>query len=578
MSKVILNGQEFSSSDAQIGGLEAVTVSIRRDDGAGVAAFSFSGELTFYGDAYNIIRDQILLSPTPHLVKVPITLFSETCPDQPFFGYVEGSNVEWCELNTDGDPCKAKAQIIDGSAIAEKLACVKNTIIWARKEKFGTTTLSAGEDTTRPGRYLAACVEFRPRILAEIIMLFYIWWRTIYLPMLIPFVAIISVINLIITAVNTIPFLPNINLIDFDGNDDTGIWTEFRAALDLANDFVTGCGVKHKAPFVHSYAQNVCDICGLTLQSSLLSPGGTYHNLMRLDASHYIALPGAQNSKIESNYLKNAPNLNGGQFFDEMRQHLNWEWWIDGTTLRIEPQGEVVGLLWFEQGDGTVIKSICLSTTDDTIKAYGVYEYIQDGADNASNEVRSDWGAVVDWNTPPNDVQRGALQRTLPYSAALFRKDNQGDSKLPIDKDFYNNSLAFPNLVKWKNVLILSKAVSSQPKLLMWDGVSPQKNARVERWAVGDKWDYNVKMWLRPSHPSGTTLYASSFDKTDNPRLSEIRLRTFTMEICLTCDLMETAAKARLVKFSVQGVVKTGKINEITMNYQTMTATISGKV
>jgi len=577
MPKIVLNGQTFGPES--ISGLDAVTATIRRQDDVGGAAFSFTGELVFFGEAYEIIRSLIINAPLPHLVKVPISIYSDQCPTQPFFGYIEGSNVDWCEISPGKTICSAKASVVDGSEPAEKLACVKNTIIWDRKEKFGTTVLSDGEDTARKARYLSYCVEVRPRALAEFTMLFFLIQRTIFIPVIFSFALIIAVINGIITAINSIPFVPNIPLIDFDGNDDTNVFEEFSNLLNLANNLVTGCGAKHKAPFVTSYVRNVCDICGLTLQSSILSPGGTHHDLMRLDAPHYSSTAAASIATIEQNYRDNAPNLNGGQFLDGLRKNLNWEWWIDDTTLRIEPAGDVNGLVWFTQGDGTKITSFCLSTTAETVKAYGVYDYAQDAVDNGSNEVRNDWGAVVDWNTPLNGSQRGALERTLEYGTALFRKDKQGDSTLPIDKDLYNNSIAYPNLQNWKNVMIMSKGVSSLPKLLMWDGVSPQNDARVQRFKIGNLWDYNHQMWLRPSHVSGIqTLYKHSFEKTDNPRLEEIRLRPFTMDICLTCELLATAPKARLVKASVQGVEKTGKIEQITINYNKMTAQISGKI
>jgi hypothetical protein len=577
MPLVNLNGQVFTSDS--IAGLDGITATIRRSDGAGGAAFGFTGELTFYFEAYNIIRDLIITNPAPHLVKIPITIWTDECPEIPFVGFVEGANVSWCEISADGVACSAKAAIIDGSADAEKLACLKNTIIWDRLPKFGEQTISAGEDTFRQSRYLTYCIEYRPRALAEIVMIFYMIQRTILTPVVFVIALIISVINAMITAINTIPLVPNIPLIDFDGNDDTGAFQEMKNLLELANNLVTGCGAKHKTPFVHSYIQNVCDICGLTLNSSILSPGGYYHNLMRLDAPAYHTQPGASNPQIENSYNDQKPNLNAGQFLDEMRQNLNWDWWIEGSVLRIEPAGDVQGLVWVTQGDGTVIKSFCIETTDETIKAYGVYEYSQDSADAASNEVRLDWGGINDWNTPPNDVQRGALQRDLIYSAALFRKDNQGDSTLPIDKTFYNNSVAFPNLASWPRVMLLSKGVSSQPKLLMWDGTSPQDNARVLRWDAGNgKNDYNVPMWLRGSHPSGETLYQTSFEKTDNPRNSEVKLRNFTMEICLTCELLSLAPSATEVQVQVQGQTKAGKIESIAINYGKFTATITGKI
>lgn len=576
MPIVNLNGQVFKTG---IAGLEGITATIRRSSGTGGAAFSFTGELTFYGEAYNIIRELIILSPVPHLVKIPISVYTDQCPEHPFVGYVEGANVEWCEIGADNVPCSAKAQIIDGSAISERLACVRNTIIWDKLPKYGFQFVSDGEDTARKARYVTMCIEFRPRALAEVIMILYVIMRTVMMPAMFIISVVVVIINAIITAINTIPFVPNIAEIDFDGNDDTGPFQEFRNLLDMMNNFITGCGAKHKAPFVHSYIQNVCDVCGLTLSSSILSPGGYYNNLMRLDATAYHTQPGASVGEIEQCYNKQKPNLNGAQFLDELRQNLNWDWSINGSTLVIEPAGDIQGLIWFEQGDGVVIKSFCIHTTDETVKAYGVYEYAQDAADNACNEVKNDWGAVVDWNTPPNDVQRGAYEKNLTYSAALFRKDNQGDSKIPIDKDFYNNNFAFPNLATWENVLIMSKGVSSQPKLLMWDGVSAQDNARVEKWDAGNgKWDYNTKMWLRPTHPAGDTLYGTSFEATDNPRNVDILLRKFTMEICLTCDLIGTAPDARRLKAMVGGVLKTGKIEEIAINYGTFTATINGRI
>jgi hypothetical protein len=580
MPKVTLNGQTFSDKDKQIAGLNEITATIRHESETGGSAFSFTGELTFYGEAYEIIRQQILLAPTPHLIKVPIQIYSDECPDIPFIGYIEGGSVRWCEISSKDETCSASAQIIDGSTIAEKLACVKNTIIWKRLPKFGSSQISAGEDTTRKARYLAFCVQPRPAIIFEMMMIYYLLMRVVLTPVIIVVGLIVKVINLIITAVNTIPFLPNIQLIDFDGNDDTGVFEEFGNILDRLNNFITGCGAKHKTPFIHSYVQNVCEICGLTLQSSILSPGGYYHNLMRLDAPSYSTRPGYSNNKIEEVYQRNSPNLNGAQLLDEMERNLNWEWWIQGSVLRVEPRGEVEGLIWVEQGDGTEITSFCLETTDETVKAFGVYEYAQDAADRSANEVRKDWSEVIDWNVPPNDIQRGALERTLQYSTALFRKDNNGDGVMPIDEDFYNTNAAFPNLLNWKNVLILSNGVSSLPKLLIWDGVSPQDNARVQRWKVPgtDKWDYNIPMWMKKTHPAGPTLYNTSFEKTDNPRLAGVRLRTFTMDILLTCDLLKTAPEARLVKAFVQGELKTGKIDEITIHYATMTASIKGKI
>ena len=578
MPKVVLNGQAFGP--ATIAGLDGITATIRRAKEVGGSAFTFTGELTFYGDAYEVIRDTIILATAPHLVKVPILIYSDACPDQPFIGYIEGGNVDWCEISDGKVECSAKATIVDGSALSEKLACVRNTIIWKRTLKFQSNEISRGEDTTRQARYLPFCIQSSQPFLFELTLLFFWVMRFVLRPILFVVGVVVTVLNKIIEAINTIPFAPNLPLIDFDGNDDTSIFDEFRETMDALEEKTTGCGAKHKTPFVSSYIQNVCDICGLTLQSSILSTGGTYYDLMRLDAARYSTLPEYQSDKIEATFLKNAPNLNGAQCLDQLKRNFNWDWWIEGDTLLIEPLGELTGFVWFSQGDGTVVKSFCIGTTDEDIPAYGVYDYQEDLSDVSGSQVRNDWVEVVDWNAPPNAVQRGAKQHLIEYSAALFRKDFNGDGIMPIDHALYSKPTWFPTLLKWQNVIVLARGTSSFPKMLMWDGVSAQDNARVVKWPVPgtDKFEYNTPMFVKRSHPSGQTLYNTSFEKTDDPRVAGIRIRNFSMEICLTCALLETAPKARQVAVIVNGENRIGLIEEIQINYSKMTAQIKGKL
>ena len=578
MIKVILDGNTFTDS---IGGIDNLTATIRRKDTQGSAALSYAGELTFWGDAYQVIKDKLICTDAPHLARIPIQIFSEFCtdaagtPELLFSGFIEGQNVDWCEVSSN-EPCSAKAPITDASQDATAVACLKNTIIWDRKPKADGSGLSGGEDSFRPGRYITYCNDMRPRALQEGLMLMGLMLKIVFVPVLFVVALIVTVINAIITAINVLPGV-NIPKIDFDGNDDTSVFDEFKNLVEQINDNLVGCGRKHKAPFLHSYMNNLCEVCGLTLQSQIFSPGGVFHNLTRLDAAQYEGK--RQDSNIEQAYNDNKPNLNGLQFLETLRD-LGFDWEVRNGMLKIDPQGDLPGDVWFDQNAGDVtVTSFCINPTKETVPAYGVYEYSKDGIDGCGDEVRSKWGDVIDWNTPPKPAQAGAKQVTLLYGAAHFRQDNQSDETIPIDK--VDESIAYPNLKKFHNVLILQRGTAINPKLLLWDGTSPAKDARVWRRKVGDKWDYNVPIWLREKYNLDTTietLYSRVFDRIHNPRRSDIRLRPFEMDICITCDLLKKINTAKYVKVSICGLEKVGEIEEIDVNFSKLTAKIKGKV
>ena len=176
-------------------------------------------------------------------------------------------------------------------------------------------------------------------------MLMGLMLKIVFVPVLFVVALIVTVINAIITAINVLPGV-NIPKIDFDGNDDTSVFDEFKNLVEQINDNLVGCGRKHKAPFLHSYMNNLCEVCGLTLQSQIFSLGGVFHNLTRLDAAQYEGK--RQDSNIEQAYNDNKPNLNGLQFLETLRD-LGFDWEVRNGMLKIDPQGDLPGDVWFDQ-------------------------------------------------------------------------------------------------------------------------------------------------------------------------------------------------------------------------------------
>jgi hypothetical protein len=570
--KIFFDGILQNSDDFR--GLKNAGFTYRSKDENGENGFSFSPELNIYNSAFNYVKTNIIDKPIPQLEQIKVRILDECCSDlsgnpiELMTGKIDGADVEWCEL-----PCNdATVSIVDDSDDSRAIVCLKNTQIWDRKPKFDGSGNSLGEDTHRTAPYTSYCHDVKPAFLQEVVLIFGLLFIIAIAPTLFVIAALVTAVNVIISIVGGTPIGGDISFFD-DAND----------LINFLTQIITGCGYKHKTPFIHSYLQNLCDICGLTLQSSYFEVGKPYHNTMRLDAQY---VPGGRSiSKILRNYEKNKPNLNGIQFLDEFKQ-LNMDWRVSGGALILERKDYDFGGLWFDLStfNQEDIIELCFSVTDEKPPAYGEYNYSKDGVDNAGDEVKEGWSELVfDWNNPPSPAQSGLKSVNLFYSMTLFRRDVNREDVAPIDKAFYN--AIYPALSDFEGAMLMEKGVCGFPKLLQWDGVSPQDNARVLRFP-GDPSDptyaYNVDWWIRENFVDGggtprDTLYQRLFF-IDNPRETGIKTRRFTLRIVANCELIRTISPDKIIRIPVSGVYKDAKIEEIEFNTDSYQFTIQGLV
>lgn len=561
-----------------IDGSNASSFTFRKATDSGDSAFSFSPDLQLYGDSYDYVRTKIINSPIPALVQIDVLIYDECCADDNgnplllFIGKIEGSDVEWCEL-----PCEScTVAIVDNSNDALAVACLKNTQIWDRKEKFDGSGISDGEDSFRPANFTSYCVDIRPGFLQEIIFIFGFLFIVAITPALFALATIVTVINVIIAAINLIGG----NITPIGG--DISFYDDALAIINILSEIIVGCGFKHKTPFLHSYMSNLCDICGINLQSSLFGIGGYYHDTMRLDAQFY---PGRKlQSKILRNWEKNKPNLNGKQFLDQLKQ-FNIIWRVVGGSLVIEREDYEFGGIWFDLAniDADSIESLCFNVSDEKPPAYGEYLYSKDGVDNTGDEVVTGWcDLVFDWNVPVNPMQSGLKQTNLFFGAAQFRADSNRDDVSALDKTFYN--AVFPVLNDYQGAMLMEKGICNFPKLLIWDGSSPQDDARVLRYPsiVSDTFDYNVNWWVKETYQDDAgnvrdTAYQTLFS-IDDPRTTGIKRRKYTLILTATCTLVREMSVDKTIKIPVGGIYYDATVDEIQYDTNNFKFTISGKV
>jgi len=564
MISIFFNGTLMDLNN--FNGSQGVSFVFRKKTESGQSAFSFSPELTLTGAAFDLVFNQIINTPNPVLCSIDVEVYDDCCQGLLFTGIIKGSDVSWCEIPN----CECTVTIIDNSTDAAAIACLKNTFPWDRLDKADGSGVSLGEDTFRTAPNLTYCVDVRPGFLQEIILIVGILMIIVLYPLAVIVGAIVTALNAVIFIVGGTPIGGNVNFFD----DAFDLITELERIL-------IGCGRKHKTPFIHSQLKNLCDICGITLSSSIFDPGGDYHNTMRLDAAYKAG--GLNLPKINANYEKNKPNINGVQFLDSFKD-FNLDWNVTNGVLNVERKDFLSGGLWFDATllDQNDIISLCFNALDDVAPAYAEYQYLKDGIDNTSDEVNPDWTDVIDWNSPVNPAQSGLFSRNFNFSTAQFREDSGRDNVSALDKSIY---IAFlPILNDYDGVMLMERGICGFPRLLQWDGISDPADARVKRYFhdTSYAYDYNVDWWAKEAYTDGNgishdTLY-QRFLYIDDPRITTIKKRRYTLTIAADCSLVSTINVDGFIRLSQGGTVYEGDISEVTYDMQQNTLTIQGKI
>jgi hypothetical protein len=539
-------------------GTESVSFVYRKKTEGGESAFSFSPELTVRGAAYDYLVQEIINKPNPKLENIKVLIYDLCCldsngnPRQVFDGLIEGADVRWCLVPF----CEATVTVIDDSEDAQAIKCLKNTFPWDTK---GRGIRNDGYDQFRIAPEIVYCDDIKPSSSHEAVM-------------------VLGIIFFILFA----PIIALINLIGVISGD----------ASNYINDLgylITACGKRHLAPYVHSQLYNMCQICGIGLQSSLFEPGGYYHDTIRLDASY---VPDSQpiNSRFDP-LNQNKPNLNGVQFLDEFKQ-FNIDWRVVNNVLIIERKDYFNGGLWF---DATLlptdsILSLCVEATDIKPAAYAEYEYAQDRIDLSGDEVALQWvDRVIDWNVPINPVQSGLFSKKLTFSAAQFRYDTNAYKTLPIDLPGY--VFFYPVLQEYQNdsSLVLSQGLSNFPKLLDVEYIIVNGNRTVQNRGIAvvrkqsvagsNLRAYNVRWWIKeqPFVDANGVSHDTAYQRLfciDDPRNNSIKIRRFTLTVTADCDLVRGISVDKTVRMSIGD----GQVEEITYDTTNNSLTIVGKV
>lgn len=546
-----LNGTVING---RIDGVESFEITQRENDDDGGLVKSYSSELKFYDDGYLLIRPILVDNPNGFSNSIDVQIFDECCGRLVFDGLITGDKIDWCEPE-----CWISVNVV---AKNPALNCVKSKLIYDNEQGF----------LDRPQKKLRYCVDLRPDWILGILFTIYALFNVIAFTVLLPLLIV-----------------PNV-----------------REWLSDMNDRMIQCQWYHPTALVRDYIQNVCDVCGLEFQSSILNdPSSPYFNLLLFSA------PIRKGYKpSEGQNLLISENLPIETLDTLMNNHLkpmfNAKYWIVGNKLIFERKDYFVGSsTWIDAeqmlNDGRIIENqICFSWIDRERPAFAEYEYTPDGADLLGNEAGLRYEEIVEWNSPPSDSQSGSLNLLLFSSMARFRNDFAGpDSLASYDNGFWN--VLFGNrIANSGGLLLMNQHVAFNYKFVIWDGLS-QENSKVQsNWSafgvfgisLGSLFSppldnysstspvpidkmYNYPMWFKEQIPFN--LYRS-FHYIDNPRLPGTKIFNFDFSFSFDCGELDAIDFSKTIRIRVGNTIKFGEIKELKIDFVKRTIGVSGIV
>ena len=586
-----LNGTVITG---RIDGIESFELTLRQSDDDGVVVKSYSSEITFFDDGYNILKPILIDDPNGSVNEVDVKIYDECCGRVIFEGIIRGDSIDWCEPE-----CWISAQVMEKNPA---LSCIKSRLIYDNELGF----------LNRPQKQLRYCVETRPDWILSILFLYYtILYMAFYL-VLFPMAFILGPISIVVALVCQVVCLVSPGCTSADCI--SGTWTnpvntidEVIGFLQDFNNRLLTCQWYHPTALVRDYIKNVCDICGLEFESSILNdPSSPYYNLLLFSAP---VRKGYRPN--ETNNLLITENLPIETVDTLMTRHLkplfNAQYWIIGNKLIFERKDFFNGTAtWLDSeamlNDGRIIDNrICFSWIDEQRPAFGQYEYIPDGSDLIGNENRARYNEIVEWNSPPSDAQSDSLEKIFASSAARFRDDGAGDDTLA----FYENSLfdfyTGNTISNSRDLLLLNQHTAFNYKFLIWDHFSGDQNARIKRdysssYTGGDvignlynppsfqfsenvplPWTklFNYPMWFNENNTGN--LY-TLFHYIDNPRIQGAKVFNFEFTFGFECSELDAFDFSTDIRIRVGSNVKFGQIKELKINLISRTITVSGIV
>lgn len=343
--------------------------------------------LTFNDDAYQFIYNWLLGSPCGILNAVEVMITDEVCQRRYRTFEIKADNLTYAPYDA---PCEFEVKLREADPVWH---CIHKTFIWDNWQNW----FIDGSSKQHPC-FLTA-VEPRPRLINSARMGLSIFGRT---------VPIFSAI--------------------FNENDNA-----FRRIQGVDN-FVD-------APLIRDFISNVCDKCGIAVDTIFHDPTSPYYN-----SCLYYPLSGAVHTNDTSSvtspalwfHFENRWNITLAELLDKLKVIFQAEWYVTpNNTLVFQPKGEFLSLSNAPLIDltdpilATKWDKYSLRYTFNGNKqpAYGRYQYTIDASDLASQEAQPLYNDIIDYDGPTDNLMlEGNLSKSFEFASTGFVRDGRSQN------------------------------------------------------------------------------------------------------------------------------------------------------
>lgn len=558
----------------RIEGLDQLTVTKRRKDsekGGGVTT-TFSSELTFYDDGYDILKTILIDDPDGFGKEVPVKIYDDECNAVIFDGKILGNAIDWCYPE-----CAIKATIVEIDPI---LSCIQSILIDDNRLGF----------YNRPGIKIPYCIFLRPEFLFDLLLtvglvcyviLFFIEY------LLVPFIfGIAAIVWLICLGIKILRPRTNCSKVD-----PIGAVVNWVDEMDKIKRSLVSCGRYHTAAYLRDYIINACTICGVNFKSSILNDNSNPVGAIYTDTVLFSA-PAKKGFKKSQGYTnlvrENAPIETLETLFNNyLNPTFNAKWEIIGNDLYFERKDFFNNISQWIDTDNLLNEDriqdglICYKWTDKQMPSYGRYEYSADAVEIISNEIKPLWGDIIEWNPNRNPIRKGEHTVTLPFSAAAVAYDDfiaiPSNTTGSVGSSTSDHQVIFD-----AGAMAMHSDYALNYRLLL-----VARNGQINTYddsftgiSTGLK-NYNYPFWFKEGiqgvYGYQNNLY-SLFHYIDDPRQPNAQKFNFDFTFEYNCAEVAAFSFEKYVRLYVGNSYKNGTVNEITIDYNKRTIKVQGTV
>lgn len=408
-----------------------------------------TGTVNFFGTAYSVVYGHLISSPNMYSNSVCIRVTDNTCTGYVYLFKIDNKNLKWC----DDEGCEMQFDMV---GIEPELDCIRNTPI---SDNTNHVFDQFGPIVHPRFRY---CDVFKPTL-----VFFFVMGAVSALDLLITFYQnLIATLNSLLGLGLPIP--------------------------PLLGSLLAGCELGWPAPFVRTYVDNVCTLCGITADAvtapilySTTNPfvpaeSNQYYNMTLLTA---YAKKGVPMNGTQSYIPNNAPSWTLRRLLSNLKPVFNARWFFWNGKIYFHRKDLLGNLVWgttpvldftTDADKKNILEGVCYEWNGEGKNKRVFITYANDSTDAIGNETRNRYnGEYIDPSGNPNytEAQDTEVNEYGATSFVLDGNDTAYDSVLL-------NSIAGILGTTFPGCLKTTTDTNTLAKLIIYDSSTPIADAR----------------------------------------------------------------------------------------------------